>query len=338
MVETPDLLNFNMSDPPDGTDGQRISRVVEESLDRRKEEGLELAIRARWIALGIVALFLPFVVPIEQIAWPWALLALVALNGWFLRRVGRRGHSGPELFFIFVDVLLMTIALLAPNPLAIVELPAASIYLFDTFLYYFVILSVGCLAYSWRTILALGHWTAAMYLLGSGLIWYFGARMPEVTTAIEAAGLPPFLVYELDPNNVKWDRRLQEVMVLLLVSYTLAVVVRRFQRLLLSQAELERERSNLSRYFSPNVVKELSGIDDPLGQTREQDIAVLFVDIVGFTAYAASRSPTEVIETLRRFHNAMERQVFAHSGTLDKFLGDGLMATFGTPVAGQDDA
>ncbi|MEL7099272.1 MAG: adenylate/guanylate cyclase domain-containing protein [Pseudomonadota bacterium] len=338
MVETPDLLNFNMQDPPDGTGDVPVSRRVEETLDRHKEEGLELAIRARWIALAVVAAFLPFVVPLNQIAWPWALLALVALNGYFLRRVGRRGQSARELFFIFIDVLLMTVALLAPNPLSTFDWPTSMIYQFDTFYYYFIIVVVGCLAYNWRTILALGHWTSAMYLLGSALIWYFGREVPAITEGLEAAGFDPLLIYELDPNVMQWDRRIQEVMVLLLVTYTLAIVVRRFQRLLVSSAETERERSNLSRYFSPNVVSELSGVDDPLGQIREQNIAVLFVDIVGFTAYASGRTPTEVIETLRDFQSAMERQVFAHGGTLDKFLGDGLMATFGTPVAGPQDA
>ena len=69
-----------------------------------------------------------------------------------------------------------------------------------------------------------------------------------------------------------------------------------------------------------------------------QNVAVLFADIVGFTAYADGRDPIEVIGTLRQFHERMEREVFRHGGTLDKYLGDGLMATFGTPFAGDSDA
>ena len=65
---------------------------------------------------------------------------------------------------------------------------------------------------------------------------------------------------------------------------------------------------------------------------------MLFVDIVGFTRYAADRAPQDVIATLRAFHQRMEAEVFRHNGTLDKYLGDGLMATFGTPVAGDTDA
>jgi adenylate cyclase len=82
----------------------------------------------------------------------------------------------------------------------------------------------------------------------------------------------------------------------------------------------------------------LSRNDEPLKQVRTQNVGVLFADIVGFTAYADGRSPMEVIGTLRQFHERMEREVFRHNGTLDKYLGDGLMATFGTPFTSERDA
>ena len=109
--------------------------------------------------------------------------------------------------------------------------------------------------------------------------------------------------------------------------------MRRSNALLISHAGIERQRTNLARYFSPNVVEQLSRNDEPLKQVRTQNVAVLFADIVDFTAYADGRSPMEVIGTLRLFHERMEREVFRHGGTLDKYLGDGLMATFGTPFA-----
>ena len=86
------------------------------------------------------------------------------------------------------------------------------------------------------------------------------------------------------------------------------------------------------------MVDQLSKNDEPLKQIRTHDVAVLFVDIVGFTQVAADRPPEEVITLLRGFHQRMEAEVFRHDGTLDKYLGDGLMATFGTPFAGDRDA
>ena len=67
---------------------------------------------------------------------------------------------------------------------------------------------------------------------------------------------------------------------------------------------------------------------------RTQNATVLFVDIVGFTAFADARTPEEVVRTLREFHALMKQEVFRHNGTLDN-LGDGLMATFGTPFVGK---
>jgi adenylate cyclase len=71
---------------------------------------------------------------------------------------------------------------------------------------------------------------------------------------------------------------------------------------------------------------------------RSQNVAVLFADIVGFTRYAESHKPEEVISLLRNFHAVLEEAVFAHGGTLDKYLGDGLMASFGTPTTSSSDA
>ena len=65
---------------------------------------------------------------------------------------------------------------------------------------------------------------------------------------------------------------------------------------------------------------------------------MLFADIVGFTGLSEVKTPEQVIALLREFHARMQAVVFAHQGTLDKYLGDGLMATFGTPRPGRRDA
>ncbi len=104
------------------------------------------------------------------------------------------------------------------------------------------------------------------------------------------------------------------------------------------RAVAETARANLSRYFPPNLVETLADLDDPFGEPREQSVAVMFVDIVGFTALAATLAPAEVFQLLREFHGRMAQAVFSASGTLDKFIGDGLMATFGTPETGDQDA
>jgi adenylate cyclase len=123
----------------------------------------------------------------------------------------------------------------------------------------------------------------------------------------------------------------RQALLLLVFAGGLAVIVRRSRRLVERQVEAERARGNLARYFSPNRVQELADADAPLAQTREQPVAVLFVDLVGFTAWSTGATPEAVIRLLRDFHARMVAAVFAHDGTVDKYLGDGLMVTFGTP-------
>lgn len=100
----------------------------------------------------------------------------------------------------------------------------------------------------------------------------------------------------------------------------------------------ERAKGNLSRYFSPKMVELLAKQDTPFGEPREQEIAVLFADIRGFTTLSENLAPSEVMNLLREFHALMEDIIFKHDGTMDQVIGDALLATFGTPKAGPQDA
>jgi adenylate cyclase len=86
------------------------------------------------------------------------------------------------------------------------------------------------------------------------------------------------------------------------------------------------------------MIDELAEIDIPLGQTRRQDVSVLFADMVGFTSLASTRTPEQVITLLRDFQGRMEGAAFKHRGTVDKYIGDAVMVTFGTPYPAADDA
>ncbi|TMV04907.1 adenylate/guanylate cyclase domain-containing protein [Ruegeria sediminis] len=315
------------------------NKYTEAALERHKREGLELAVRARWISMALIGVLLVFINPHWEVLYYEFILVLIAANGWLIRRAGRVGQSQTELFLIFADLLIMTLGMVVPNPFSDDVRPLAMQYRFDNFQYFFVILAAGTLAYSWRTVIAIGSWTTGMWTLGWIAAWWFSTPIPVLSQAAAAAfaGFPD-VAEMMDPNSFMIHMRVQEVVVFMLVAVTLGVSMRRFNRLLMANAGLERERANLSRYFSPNVVDELSQNDEPLKQVRKENIAVLFIDIVGFTKFAAGRDPYEVIEVLRGFHARMESEVFRNHGTLDKYLGDGLMATFGTPVAGDRDA
>lgn len=104
------------------------------------------------------------------------------------------------------------------------------------------------------------------------------------------------------------------------------------------RAAAERARANLARYFSPNIVEILAERDEPLGAVRRQTVAVLFVDIVGFTRMAEEMPPETVVTLLRDFHDRMTAQIFACGGTVEKYIGDAIFAVFGLPIAAAEDA
>ncbi|MEY2513986.1 MAG: adenylate cyclase [bacterium] len=104
--------------------------------------------------------------------------------------------------------------------------------------------------------------------------------------------------------------------------------------------ERERVRDLFSRFVPESVVREvLSKIDDDLRLGGERRVAtVLFSDLRGFTRFADSRTPDEVIEALNRYLTEMSDAILDHGGTLVAYMGDGIMAVFGAPIELPDHA
>ncbi|MBM3508697.1 MAG: adenylate/guanylate cyclase domain-containing protein [Alphaproteobacteria bacterium] len=328
----------------------RTSRLADEARAARnphlqaalvedKRIGMAIAVWARTAALVVIALMLPFVNPRWEVLFYEALVGAFVALGWWQLRVARVGQSRAELLLIIADLLLLALTLLVPNPFVGEPWPTAMQYRWNGFIYFFVLLAAATLAYSWRTVATIGLWTALAWLIAAGLLAAFGTTLPGISEAV-AAALPAFerIRLFLDPNAIMFEFRVQEAVVFFLVATILALKSRRANQLLFDQAELAAERANLSRYFPPTLVDELAQKAKPFGDVRSQEIAVLFADIVGFTRFAESHPPAEVVGVLRRYHALLEHAVFANHGTLDKFLGDGVMTTFGTPTPTANDA
>lgn len=104
-------------------------------------------------------------------------------------------------------------------------------------------------------------------------------------------------------------------------------------------AREEVARANYSRFMPEYVVKQLLEKPDSfrLGGVN-QKITVLFADIRGFTSLSEKENPEKVVGLLNKYFSAMSEIIFAFGGTLDKYIGDGLMAIFGAPTASPDDS
>jgi adenylate cyclase len=101
-----------------------------------------------------------------------------------------------------------------------------------------------------------------------------------------------------------------------------------------------RRRERLERYHSPAVVEQVlqAQRDGRESTAEEREVTVLFADLVGFTPLTEHTPPVQVIEILNAFLSRMTDVIFAHEGTVDKFLGDAILAVFGGPVAQDDHA
>ncbi|TLY61538.1 MAG: response regulator [Gammaproteobacteria bacterium] len=99
------------------------------------------------------------------------------------------------------------------------------------------------------------------------------------------------------------------------------------------QVALLDRLGRLKRFFSPQLAELIvaGGADDPLA-THRRDLTVCFLDLRGFTAFAESVEPEEVMGVLREYHAEMGRLVMEHEGTLERFTGDGMMVFFNDPV------
>lgn len=97
----------------------------------------------------------------------------------------------------------------------------------------------------------------------------------------------------------------------------------------------ERIRRMFQKYVPPTVIEQALKEDVQTGG-EAVEVAVLFADMVGFTSYAESTAPDVVMKTINEYMAAFSETIAKHDGTVDKFLGDGIMAVFGAPVPDPD--
>jgi adenylate cyclase len=118
-----------------------------------------------------------------------------------------------------------------------------------------------------------------------------------------------------------------------------AVAIERAQ--LSEKVEQERKiRSKMERYHSPSVIDEIvkGVISANETEIRSMEVSILFADISGFTTISETKKPEEVSEFLSHFFSCAVESIFAYGGTLDKFIGDAVMAFFGAPIPQDDHA
>ncbi|MGD9539138.1 MAG: adenylate/guanylate cyclase domain-containing protein [Alphaproteobacteria bacterium] len=335
FVPRPALAGTAKAGPP--------ARVLS-ALAREERFGIKLACIARLVAISVIEVW----VIIQN--WQLGLMAIgyfvLVLGGFAAIGVAHLWLSGwrhrrpwhPYLLCA-IDFCLLAYIIITPAPGQYgAAFPLPMLLRWDNELYFFVIMAGYALTFSpllllWSGVVAALAWTGAVLSIA--------LRPPAFGIdlfGLDATQPEAWLPVVLDPNYVNPNAFITQIVVLIVTSGILALGVWRARRLVFRQVEVERERTNLARYFSPNMIDELARADQPLGAVKSQDAAVLFADIVGFTHLSETLPPEQTMALLRDFHGRMAEAVFAHGGTLDKYIGDAVMATFGTPTPGPRDA
>ncbi len=138
-------------------------------------------------------------------------------------------------------------------------------------------------------------------------------------------------IHYLTSNSVLIGAEADKIISILMVTGILAVSLARARALLVRAVRESFAAGDLSRFFDKGVADRITQADGKIGAGHGEirNASILNVDIRGFTAYAERVSPAEVVGMLARYQALVVPIVQSNGGTIDKFLGDGIMATFG---------
>lgn len=243
----------------------------------------------------------------------------------------RRIHTlAIACLFVTFDVVLIAIQVLALG--RIMGMPAFSVFALPAAALIFIVMIHASMRYRpWLVVYAAGLFIVSVEL-GSFILDAAGPLRPVAggmsMSVMSPAGMSGVVNFQVLPLTL-----------IVLGSFILFVAVRRARGLLLASIEHAARTARLLRYFSPNLAASLAESDDEhLLAGRRQPVAVLFVDIRGFTSMAETLSPDELVAFLTEYRDRLAQPVFARGGMIDKFIGDGIMVVFGSPIRGDDDA
>ncbi|MEQ8344794.1 MAG: adenylate/guanylate cyclase domain-containing protein [Sneathiellaceae bacterium] len=317
--------------------------MADTDLHRAEElDGIRLGFRLRLLILPAGMALVLVLVPWPQSLFYLPFFLLICACGYLHYRLRRSpaGRPWQSYAFALVDVVLITLAVILPNPLFADPLPIPLVLRFNAASFLVLIIAMAAFSLSPRLVLFTGlavvaSWTAAVLVV---------LGQPGVESDLDRIG-PDRAMTNADvfaaisnPNFVDLGVELQRVVILLLLTLAATEIARRSRAFATRHAAAVRARASLERYFPPNLVSELVDSHEPFAMRRDQPAAVLFADLVGFTALAERLSAADMFALLQHLHGLLETVVFRHGGTLNKFLGDGAMITFGTPRQGANDA
>lgn len=197
-----------------------------------------------------------------------------------------------------------------------------------TLLYVFIFIALRALRFEARYIVLAGLVSAAGWGLMIAYVIFSQPEDPMITRN--------YVTY-LTSNSILIGAEFDKIVSILVVTTILAVAIHRGRRLLVRSVIEHAAARDLSRFFAPEIAERITASEHVIqaGEGEARDAGILMVDIRGFTRLAQKIPARDVIQLLAEYQARLVPVIQSHAGSVDKFLGDGILATFGAASASE---
>lgn len=307
--------------------------TLQAQFEQVEAAGVRLAHWFRAISMLIACTWILARAPILSALYYITIAAVLVASSYaqsVLARSGARRHVLARYGLILFDAALITAAVLLPNPTVPYDWPIAMQLRLGNYEFLLMFLLLAGLTFSPATVLATGASLGVCWSIGMTLILM---RADVFTVSLDALytinNVDSVLELMLNRHYVSAVVWAQQIVILTILTGILAAIAVRSRRLASREVRLAYERANLFRYFSPNLARTLATAGEAIAHPKQHSAAVLFVDLVGFTRMCEQLAPDDSMTLLQSYYRRSAQAVFEHQGTLNKYIGDAVMATFG---------
>ena len=205
------------------------------------------------------------------------------------------------------------------------EQPASFYLKAPTILWIFIFIALRALRFDWRFVALSGAVAVVSWIL---MVLYVVFGDPDDMMITR-----DYVAY-LTSNSVLIGAEVEKILIISVVTAIIAFALIRARSLLVQAVSEHTAAEELSRFFAPEIAAKIKGSEHEIhaGTGEMRDAAVLNLDMRGFTSFAAEAPPDAVMRLLSEYQAQVVPVIQKHGGSIDKFLGDGIMATFGAAV------